>query len=550
MEDTTIGTPARVLWGKGILGGDAAEESHNGYSGALCLQTESEAGWRWSRLMASTFLNTLPDGYRIDPKLGAVYDASPHSADDLTDIRGTGMREAVGLNRLGIYFYEQLASWTDSQTIAVADALGMSASSIFHDRWTAQARTLVSPIERVSFPRPATANVPRSADFPTPPLPASGSRTITVLICALLIGCFFVSWLNRSTHHPMTGVLAAEITSLRVPADSRLLALHVSAGDEVFTGNTLLTLEKSEHVQLIGQQTRHVRRLAKALQQAQAKAVIELQWQSQQLDHELSETTNRAQFFQRLYPERNDNAETEELSSVEASLPASQFQTVSRPRDITQPRTDQVNALLFISGASGMTTLDSLTSTQPAPLVTGMAPLDSHNSLLQLEAQSIESRLQSLEQLQSRLPAQVKRAAGVEHLRTQHQDAQKQLAQMESLSRETAVVCPAYGTIGQVRYQEGDRMLRDEIMIKILHTDRKYVVAHVPTAQIKELQPGIQVDVIFPGHDTCLGTITNLPMVADRNPVDGKSMASVRIESTGRSWPEIPIGSQVEVMAR
>ena len=539
--------------GEGILGGNAVEESHNGYSGALCLQIESEAGWRWSRLMASIFLNTLPDGYRIDAKLGAIYDTSPHSADDLTDIQGIGTCEAIGLYGLGIYFYEQLASWTDSQTTAVADALEMSASSIFHDRWTAQARKF-SPIERFSLPLPATPHVPPEANSPEPPLPASGSRTITILACALLIGWLFVSWLNRSTHHPMKGVLAAEITSLRVPADSRLLALHVTAGDEVFTGNTLLTLEKSEHVQLIGQQTRHVHRLAKALQQAQAQAAIELQWRNQQLEHKLSKTTSRAQLFQRIYPEQNDNAETGEIRSVNASLLTGDFQSVSRSRDITQPQTAQGNTLLFISGASGMTTLDSRTSTQPAPLATTMAQTtttqNSHNSLLQLEAQSIESLLQSLEELRSRLPPQVIRAARVEHLRTQHQDAQERLARMKSLSLETAVVCPAYGTIGEVRYREGDCMVRDEIMIKILHTDRKYVVARIPTAQIKELQPGTQVDVIFPGHDTCLGTTTNLPMVTNRNLINGRSMASVRVESTGRSWPEIPIGSPIEVTTR
>ena len=68
--------------------------------------------------MASPYLKSLPRGFRIDPRLGAVYDANPHSADDLTVIRGIETREAVGLNRLGIYFCEQLASWTDSELIA------------------------------------------------------------------------------------------------------------------------------------------------------------------------------------------------------------------------------------------------------------------------------------------------------------------------------------------------------------------------------------------------------------------------------------------------
>jgi multidrug resistance efflux pump len=503
--------------------------------------------------MASIFLNTLPDGYRIDAKLGAIYDTSPHSVDDLTQIHGIETREAVGLYSLGIYFYAQLASWTDSQTTAVADALGMSASLIFHDRWTAQARKL-SPTKRFSPPLPAAPDGPPQADTSAHPFPASRSRTITILTCALLIGCLFVSWVNRSTHRPLTGILTAEITSLRVPADSRLLSLHVSAGDEVFTGNTLLTLEKSEHVQLISQQTGHVHRLAKALQQAQTQAAIERQWRSQQLEYKLGKRKIRTQFFQRNYREHNDNAETTELQAVNASLSTEQLQTVSHSRDMTHSRTDHGNALLFISGASRMTTLDSPTSTPTAPLVTAIAPtittLDSHNSLLLLETQSIESRLQNLEELVSRLPPQVIRAARVEHLRTEHQKAQERLAKMKSLSRETAVVCPAYGTIGQVHYNEGDRMVRDEIMIKILHTDRKYVVAYVPTSQIKELQPGTQVDVIFHGHDACLGTITNLPMITNSNPINGRSMASVRVESTGRSWPEIPIGSQIEVVIR
>ena len=50
----------------------------------------------------NNFYDQLSNGYRIDHQLGAVYDHSPSSADDLTAIRGIDTREAVILNRLGV----------------------------------------------------------------------------------------------------------------------------------------------------------------------------------------------------------------------------------------------------------------------------------------------------------------------------------------------------------------------------------------------------------------------------------------------------------------
>ena len=52
---------------------------------------------------------------------------------------------------------------------------------------------------------------------------------------------------------------------------------------------------------------------------------------------------------------------------------------------------------------------------------------------------------------------------------------------MKSASREVNVTSPVYGTVGQVRYREGDDMQAGEIMLRILHTDRRYVTAYLPT---------------------------------------------------------------------
>ncbi len=44
------------------------------------------------------------------------------------------------------------------------------------------------------------------------------------------------------------------------------------------------------------------------------------------------------------------------------------------------------------------------------------------------------------------------------------------------MSREVSIASPVYGTVGQVRYRVGDVMQEGDIMLKILHTDRRYVV--------------------------------------------------------------------------
>ena len=493
--------------------------------------------------MALTFHSSLPSGYRTDSPLGPVYETNQPAADDLTVIYGIETREAVGLNHLGIYYYEQIAGWSDQHVAAVADTLGISAASIFRNRWIDQAYALVAPPVPANNKPPSSISMPQQIES----LPASGSRTVTVLVCALLIGCFIVSWLNRPMHQPLIGVLAAEITSLRVPADSRLLATHVSAGDEVFTGETLLTFEKSEHAELIAQQTQLVQSLERELRKAKAQASIDLKWRVQELQHQVSETRTREQLFQTLQPLTTSISATSETQTS-----SSMMQTVSRPRQLESHRTHMSNSLLFISGISGTSNLTAQTAQrqlttvdEPVVEVIPPSPVD---DLLHVEMQKVTARLQQLEQMRSQLPNQVRLAAGVETLKIRYQQANSRLTQMRDLSRETAVLCPGYGTIGRVRYQAGDRMARGEVMLKIQHSDRRYLMVHVPAEQLAELQPNTNVQVLFAGHDECQGAVANLPLIADRAVANGRSVTSIRIEPTGRSWPDMPIGSQVTVL--
>ena len=87
-------------------------------------------------------------------------------------------------------------------------------------------------------------------------------------------------------------------------------------------------------------------------------------------------------------------------------------------------------------------------------------------------------------------------------------------------------------------------MSAGEVMLKILHSDRRYVILNVPAHRINEVEPGNTVGLIFPGGDQYRGKVSNLPMLAES---DG-SQVTVRVDPSGRVWPAIPIGSQIEVV--
>jgi len=502
-----------------------------------------------NRTSSSNLFDQLPHGYRIDVRFGTTYDRAPSGADDLTMICGVDTREAVILNRLGVYFLAQVALWQRREAAAFADELGMSLSTLLEEQWIEQAHRICrpQPVEPSSNSRH---------------LPASVIRTVSLLGCALLVGCMVVYWMSLRTNPSLRGVLSADITSLRVPAESRLLESFVEAGDEIFSGDKLITLEKTEHVAMIRLQEERVRELERQLRQAEAQAALDLAWRSRELDRELSDVRTRAHLIQEVKrTAAEDSHGSASVSSESPSEPSKGIaaQTVSQSQFYEEPETSQSpNSMVFISGASGKSSIDvarpaaplqiAPVAPQPKPQKVVLASEPKPDAMLSVEAKNVEQRLQRLEELRSLLPKQVRTAAGVESVRLQYEEANQRLTEMNTLSREVAVLCPSHGKVGQVRYQPGDNMSTGEIMLKILHTDRRYVLLHVPTRRVNEIQPGTVVELVFPGDGHYRGKVSNLPMLAESSPPGGTSLVTVRVEPVGRLWPEIPIGSQIDVV--
>jgi multidrug resistance efflux pump/predicted flap endonuclease-1-like 5' DNA nuclease len=524
-------------------------------------------------IMESPIIAQLPRGHRMDRQFGVVYDITPDRSDDLTLIDGIRTREVVMLNQLGIYLYGQIALWRQREVTAIAAELQVPESRIINEGWMDQAYAFCR-----REPRPLKAD-----------LPASVSRTVTLLICALMVGFLAVYFLKQQRNETLTGVLSADVTSVCVPARAKLTEVRVKPGDEVFSGQPLLTLEKLEHLELIGAQEKLVQNLQWEMRRIEAMTAIEVEWRSRDLDREIARyqtqiaqhKTAARERIQEALAEKARKEAAETVLAIEATTQATDSSKQGvRLASATGYRKRPGGLMFFSASAQEPQRMIAATPVpatapapapvpvptpepmiedvpkplaEPAPVRIAMAPesssvIDQPMSLtedpLVVGWQNEQLRLESLK---VELPETMKQALGVAALQMHYQEASEHLEKMKAASREVEVTAPVYGVVGQVRYSQGDQLPQGDVMLRILHAER-YIVVNLPTRRIHEMQMGREVELVFPGDEEYRGRVADVPIMAEADH-RGETHAVVRIERVGRVWPTLPVGSHVDVIS-
>ena len=490
--------------------------------------------------MESPIIAKLPRGHHMDRRFGVVYGSAPEFSDDLTEVDGVRTREAVMLNQFGIYFWGQIALWRHREIAAIAEELQIPIGRIIDENWTEQAKDLC----RLETPRQSST------------LPASVFRTVSLLVCALLIGFFTVYLMGRRHNQPLTGILSADITTIRVPAASRLTSIQIKAGEEVFSGQPLLTLEKLEHLSFIESQERLVRELEHEMKRVEAQAAIELEYRTRDLDRELSNVRQRIATIE-LDGTTASRVSDGNLNGSGSTLPVRSVSSSNSSKNTT-PARKRAGGIIFFAGASGESSpipAPGVIAEVPQPVRTAESPRSTVvsdsvvTSSTSTTLDSLRSEQARLEAVRAALPDMVNEAVGATTMQAHYADATKQLEAMKNVSREVNVSSPVYGTVGQVRYREGDDMQAGEVMLRILHTDRRYITTYLPTRRVYEMQVGQQVELRFPGDEEFIGQVVDVPMLADLTGNSGDTLTAVRIEQIGRLWPNVPVGSQIDVIS-
>lgn len=115
---------------------------------------------------------SLPAAAEFTPVASSALDIEPFrpqslssprdgKADNLKRIRGIGQVNENRLNELGIYHYDQIASWTEAETRWVGDYLDFP-GRVEREDWVGQAKILASGSDTAFSMRVDKGNVPSS----------------------------------------------------------------------------------------------------------------------------------------------------------------------------------------------------------------------------------------------------------------------------------------------------------------------------------------------------------------------------------------------------
>lgn len=362
-----------------------------------------------------------------------------------------------------------------------------------------------------------------------PELPAPPLRILSVAVLALVAGVGVVWCLNRPTGPECVGVLHAHTTQIVAPADGILVDLLVQEGEDVDPGTPVARLLDARLENEIRLQEQQVASAESELVQARAEAELELAWRRSSLDKELCELQLRsASFLKEKFDHELRHTMLADMlegrSLVMLEEPSNLFESLMVEKRASEP--------------ARMVTVLQMEAAANAAEVSGA------------QVEICEQQLSRLKTLQSALPEQVRKSAGVDVAEARVAELKLKLKQLEMRREALAVPSTAVGTVGLLKVDAGDHLAAGQPIVELLDTARREIIVHVPSQDIAAFVPKSSVAIQFPGAVRRTGRVVHVAPQATRA-VEGDPLAPahvrVKVEQTGAVWPTVPIGTQVLV---
>ncbi|REJ71678.1 MAG: HlyD family efflux transporter periplasmic adaptor subunit [Planctomycetota bacterium] len=358
-------------------------------------------------------------------------------------------------------------------------------------------------------------------DPAAPPL-----RTALILGLAFSSGLALTIAVSRHRGDGWTGRIAARTTYVTAHQSGIVIDHLVEEGDSVVSGQSLLTLADEQLKLQIERKQEQIAALETQLSQAQAHAEVELAWRMKEIDADIVETQLRSADYLK---ERFDH----ELEQSMWSDALSGFETV-----------------LFDQGDSAFKSLVAGARIPNSQRMHAMLRMELASNAIDVSAAQVEicdEQLRRLEELKQRLPAYVSEQAGVDVAEKNLSRARAELARLESRQTSLTIASTAIGQVGVFQTRPGDHVRPGDPIVELLDPARRWLIVDVPSSRITEFTPDRAVELVFPGDEERTGRVHSIAPQAFTCRDGSEATVSVRVEQSGKVWPDLPIGSHVAV---
>lgn len=467
-------------------------------------------------------ISSLPEGYHLDCRFGLVYGVAPQTTDDLTQLAGLTLQHMAALNHTGVYCFGQIALWKYRELNSFHEVLDVPLRQLIDLNWVEQARARCRSTVTVR-------------QFTLQPV----FRLLATAAISMLAGVVLLISMLPAQPQAFQGMLAATTTEIATPVFCELDELLVQHGDEVFSGDTICTLKNLEIIRRTAELEQEVAAAAEELRRIEAQTSLETDRRSLELEAEIAELNMS---FQQWLPTSDSRSGNHLQTGWSSSRSGRMQQTLARFADASNTQ-----KMLFFNSSSSVPGGGAASpngSSDSAPTPTQPATPDNRSSVLH----QIQQRMLRLEEVQKQMPEQVEVAMGLDTAQENLARLQDQLAVLRRAETSIEVKAPSHGIIAEILAQPGEHRDAAQVLLRILHEDRRYIQLTLDTARIHELAEGAEVELIFPGNQVRSGLVSRIPLIARTPSATADTTASITIMHSGKLWPSLPMGTDVQVI--
>lgn len=363
--------------------------------------------------------------------------------------------------------------------------------------------------------------------------PASAGRTMVFASFALISSLGLTGWMNRAATESFTGSVQVPHSIVASSRDGHISKILVEEGQALAVNAPVALLSDADLEKRLADQKRNVAHLKLDLEKSLAAAEVDLSWRLKELDSEILQTRLKAAELLR-------GRFSEELGDVAWKDFLDDYDSASGT-----PRRDRIFQTVFVgSGLPDETRIRALLRQEEA-----RNAAEAFAAQLEL----CETRLDELQKLKRTLPAEIRRAAGVQVATARLTEAEAQLELLETDRERLTLRSASFGKVGVFRKQAGDKVSAGETIVQLLDTDQRFVVVDLPSHRVAGLAAGTEVALKFPGGEKRKGRVRRIPVQTasgngDSTGGNSPALVPVQIDPADKLWPEVPVGASVDVI--
>lgn len=361
-------------------------------------------------------------------------------------------------------------------------------------------------------------------------LNASKIRTMRLAIVALLLSAAGTVYMTRDRSERFAGYLRTEKQTVVAPVTGVLEWVDVKTGQVVLPGHELFTIRDTQIEDSIAAAQDELTKLTSERDTTKAEAQLVFEQRLVDVDQDVFETKLQlAEFLESEYQHKFEATAVEDYVDLFDALAST--------------KTPGFNLTSVVLNPALASQQDEMFS------IIRQGTLTNQLETLQAKIALCENHLRELNDRKDKIKKQIDTIYMLAELEERVAAAQAKLDDVSSQESTQSVKAVVYGMAGRTNYKAEDKVQVGDMLTELFDRDREFIQVQLPSRVICDVKAGTILTVRFPGDIEREGKVESVPpqVSVDGNTAQPESLVELRVLTTGKPWPAVPIGSTIYV---